>query len=477
MLRETHGWALAAATLTLLGACAGDDAAAPQDQRGGDLAQQAGGEAGTIPCDIEKIVKQRCQTCHGPTPLSAPFSLATLADFQGPSMFDPEKPMYTAAFERINSTNRREKMPPPAIDALTPEELTTFGNWLQGGAKAGPACGAGAVDAGGATADAGAPAVDASAPPADASVPAPDAAAPVSTNKGGSGGASATRIDYDDPDLKCYELRGFATPANKSQKYSVPTTPDLYVAFNMKAPWTGTQYIKSFRSLIDNAPVLHHWLLFRQLNGGREGVTPNALGAHPDGEMLYGWAPGGDDMWFDADVGMEVPAGSVFQLETHYNNRTGAPSPDSSGVEVCVTPKKPAHVAGLSWVGTDAINGTTARGTCTHSSRAPIKLIASQPHMHKKGSNMKVELRRASGATEIIHDKPFDFDYQRAYIHNLEIQPGDKMTTTCSYSSPARFGKGTSDEMCYFFSIHWPAGALSRSNFNSIIHGPNTCID
>ena len=296
-------------------------------------------------------------------------------------------------------------------------------------------------------------------------------------SKGGSGGASNKPIQYDDPNLKCYKLTAFQSPSNKSQKYAVPNRPDLYVAFNVRAPWTGTQYVKSFKSIVDNSKVLHHWLLFRQLNGGNEGVMPNALGVHPDGEMLYGWAPGGDDMFFDPDVGMEVPGGSVFQLEMHYNNRDPAPAPDASGVEVCVTPTKPAHVAGLSWVGTDAISGTTATGTCTHSSREKIRLIASQPHMHVKGNRMKVDLRRANGQTETIHDKPFDFDYQRSYIHNLDINPGDRMTTTCYYDSNARFGKGTKDEMCYYFSIHWPAGALAKRSLGSIIHGPNTCID
>ena len=327
------------------------------------------------------------------------------------------------------------------------------------------------------TLDERAPASEEASASADQPELAQQATTPATPSKGGSGGASNTPIAYDDPNIKCYKLTGFQSPSNKSQKYNVPNRPDLYVAFNMRAPWTGTQYIKSFKSIVDNSKVLHHWLLFRQLNGGNEGVTPNALGVHPDGEMLYGWAPGGDDMYFDPDVGMEVPGGSVFQLEMHYNNRGAGPSPDASGVELCVTPTKPAHVAGLSWVGTDAISGTSATGTCTHSSREKIRLIASQPHMHTKGNRMKVDLRRANGQTETIHDKPFDFDYQRAYIHNLEINPGDRMTTTCYYDSVARFGKGTNDEMCYFFSIHWPAGALSKRNLSSIIHGPNTCID
>jgi hypothetical protein len=175
---------------------------------------------------------------------------------------------------------------------------------------------------------------------------------------------------------------------------------------------------------------------------------------------------------------MEVPGGSVFQLETHYNNLSSAPVPDASGVEVCVTSTVPEHVAGLSYVGADVINGTSATGHCTPESQQPIHLVLGLPHMHKKGVHMKVDLTRAAGGVETIHDLPFDFEYQRSYVlNNVVVQPGDKLSTTCSYAEPARFGKGTSDEMCYFFSVHWPAGALSRKSFFNAYHGPNTCID
>jgi hypothetical protein len=294
-----------------------------------------------------------------------------------------------------------------------------------------------------------------------------------------SGGASNTPLTYDDPDLKCYRLTSYAALDRRGEKYSVPNRPDLYVGFNIKAPWPGTQYIRSFRSIIDNRAALHHWILYRNLNGGDEGINEDVSGRHPDGEMLYGWAPGSLDLWFHPDVGMEVPGGSTFQLETHYNNRSGAPVPDASGLEICVTPHKPAHVAGLSFVGEDRISGTSAKGNCTHESKEPVRLIMGLPHMHKKGSHMKVDLTRAAdGGVQTLHDRPFDFDYQRTYVlDDVVLQPGDKLTTTCTFSEPARQGKGTDDEMCYFFAIHWPAGALSRRNLFTQFHGPNTCID
>ena len=228
------------------------------------------------------------------------------------------------------------------------------------------------------------------------------------------------------------------------------------MTFTWLAPWSGTQY-QVVSHLIDNAPVLHRWLLFRQLSGGREGVTANALGVHPDGELLYGWAPGSDDMWLDRDVGMEVPAGSLLQLEMQYDNLTGAPSPDASGVEVCVTPKRPAHVAGVALLGTDAIAGTSAGGTCTHTSKAPIRLIAGKPFMNQKGTHMRVDLLRASGAARSCTTT---FDSTAAHVPaRARRSARDRMTPLHVPRGP-RFAPAEL-RICHFFAVHCPA-ARSR---------------
>jgi len=41
----------------------------------------------------------------------------------------------------------------------------------------------------------------------------------------------------------------------------------------------------------------------------------------------------------------------------------------------------------------------------------------------------------------------------------------------------ATFGKGAGDEVCYFYAIHWPAGALRSPGVATIIHGANSCMD
>ncbi|MET0343696.1 MAG: hypothetical protein ABW252_21970 [Polyangiales bacterium] len=321
---------------------------------------------------------------------------------------------------------------------------------------------------------------DSVAPPAADVTPGSTDVAPTqgAVNRGGRGGTSTTPIEYDDPDLKCYLLRAFESVENREGKYRVPSTRDLYVGFNIKAPWTTTQYIRSVRSHVDNKAILHHWLLYKQGTGIPEAILEATNGAHPGGTLLYGWAPGTDDLWLDPDVGMEVTPGTVFQVENHYNNLTGKPLLDASGVEICVTPHKPEKLAAMSFVGTDAIRGTVATGTCTPKITEPVNIIMSFPHMHKKGVRLKVDWTHADGSSETVHDEPFNFDYQRTYNHpNFAVKPGDKLTTTCTYDSPARFGQGTDDEMCYFFALHWPAGALANPNIFAQLHGPATCID
>ena len=67
------------------------------------------------------------------------------------------------------------------------------------------------------------------------------------------------------------------------------------------------------------------------------------------------------------------------------------------------------------------------------------------------------------------------FENQRSYPLNVVLQPGDTMPTTCEYNGLATFGRGTSEEMCYFFTLHWPAGALV-GGIGGILHGGYSCL-
>ena len=429
-----------------------------------------GGSAGPaeaasgVPCDVAKIVSQHCSLCHAATPrFSAPMPLITAADFRAAAKSNASKKVHELVLERINASDTSRLMPPVTSSKLSDADKQTFGAWLKAGAMSaanscpvtekstdGPAAGSGGTGAGG-------------------------SGAPPSTR---SGGATIEPQEYNDPDMKCYKFLTHAR-GNFDAPY-VQGAGEQYVNFTYKAPWTGTAYMRAIKIAVGKAPALHHWLLFKDATAKPDGQVSEVglLGVHTDGaELLYGWAPGATPLYFDPDVGMKLPSNVSYTLEAHMNNSGLSAQEDHNGVEVCVTSKVPTHIADITWVGTDSIAGTSAVGTCTPGNRSqPIHIIAAQPHMHKQGRHMKTVVNHKGGMPEVIHDNPFDFDDQRYYVKNAVLMPGDTMTTTCSYNGPATFGPSTNQEMCYFFSVAWPAGALNNSS-GALLHGDNTCLN
>jgi hypothetical protein len=382
--------------------------------------------------------------------------LMTLADFHAAAKSDPSKKVYEIIPSRIGATDISKRMPPASRSALGAADLQALGNWSSGGAA--PAANACPITASVAS---GNPATGPTAQPAPAAH---------------LGGASDQPIQYEDPQLKCYQFLSHAT-GDAKQPFSVSTQPDLYTNFDFAAPWTGTVYARSLTKVIGNMQVIHHWILYKDDASVTDGAISTSSGAHPNGQFVQGWAPGGSDIYFDPDVGVELPANVGYTLETHHNNTTGAAAPDASGVEVCVTPTAPKNVASIAYVGTDAINGTSATGTCTPTSNVPAHIIGGSPHMHPKGTRMSVIITRANGVQETLHDQPFDFNYQHSYPDNAIINPGDSLATTCYYNAPATFGSSTKSEMCYYFALYYPPLSLTNNNpLGVAVHGVNSCM-
>jgi hypothetical protein len=433
---------------------------------GGGLTGTAGAAAsgGDIPCDAARVISARCTACHQTQPkFGAPMALMTASDFQAAAKSNPARKTYELVPERIDPTDVAKRMPPTSLPALSEAEKVPLRSWLQAGAAKSPnGCAVTVTDlvtggdagAGGSSGAAGSGAV------------------------ASSGGASTTPIEYNDPDMKCYKFL-----AHAAGSLTTPYTQgsgEQYVNFTFKAPWQGDVYSRAIKLAIDpKSKVIHHWLLFKLSAATTDGgVNPGTSGTHPDGILLHGWAPGATPLYLDPDVGMKLEGNVGYELEVHFNNATGAPGDDQSGAEVCVTTKVPTHLAELAWVGTDSINGTSATGRCVPSGASePIHIIAAQPHMHLKGRHMKVTINHKAGGQQVIHDEDFSFDNQRYYvIPDAIMMPGDTMSTTCTYSEPATFGMSTNNEMCYFFSLHWPAGALRSAGVGSVLHGADSCM-
>lgn len=409
--------------------------------------------ASAVPCDVASIVSEKCALCHGAAPkFSAPMPLMSPADFQAQAPVSKGQPVYRVAAARVDPASSNLLMPPPGTVApLSASERAALAQWLAGGAQ-GSAAGCAITEP----------------PPASGDAGTGDAPAPKS-------GVSIAPYDGWDKNVECYKF--VAHDGSKRGKYHVGIALDSYTSFSLMPPWQGARYVRAFRAVVDNAQALHHFLLFNAGGPVSDGDIAVGLPVHPTGELLQGWAPGGSDLYFSPDIGTEMLGSNGYTLELHYNS-SDLGAEDASGVEICVTADKPEHVITRSWVGTDGIFGSTsATGLCEPASDERIHIVLGTPHMHLKGRHMKVVINRRGGRQEVVHDEPFAFENQRDYPEDIWLEPGDTISTTCTFNSPAFFGQGTNEEMCYWFAMHYPAGALADNGIIAgALHGANTCL-
>jgi mono/diheme cytochrome c family protein len=86
-----------------------------------------------FPCDVQKLLAQKCQACHRADP---PGALLTSADFRRPSKADPQKTVGELAIERLSAAGPT-RMPPAPLEAATAAETAALTSWVQSGAPSG----------------------------------------------------------------------------------------------------------------------------------------------------------------------------------------------------------------------------------------------------------------------------------------------------------------------------------------------------
>jgi hypothetical protein len=384
-------------------------------------------------------------------------SLVSYADLTAPAKTDASLKVYQKALMRLNDA--ANPMPPGGmISAADKQTLTT---WLSGGAQ-------------------------------------PAAADAVTCDT--SGTVAPRDISYwkngltPMPGETCYNL-----PVHNGQTVGDMTPYDVstgehYEQFYFKVPWTDNEVMTRFGGKMDNLAVVHHWLLFTSNQadskvGTHETTIGTTLG--DSSQLIAGWAVGGDNVTFPSNTGLELTSQGILNAQWHYNNTTGAATTDASMIQVCTVPRSMRpDIASLTFLGTENFNGpigmpaktmSSFSGTCPNDSNAPITIFGFTPHMHKLGRHMNTVVKRAAtGNTETVFDKAFDFNSQITYILDTPIvlQPNDTITSTCTFDNETNaavpFGPSTTQEMCYNFTMSYPAKALDDGVL-SLIGATNTC--
>jgi hypothetical protein len=416
-----------------------------------------GGTTGSasLPCAVSKALIANCQQCHGAQQIGgAPMPLVTYADIKKMAVTKPSMSVQQLALVRLNDV----AMPMPPGGKISAADKKILTDWLTAGAT-----------------------------PAPASEPSCDTS-----------GVTAPEADYKTglvakPGETCYDLptHGGQTPGDKTVYSVVPG--EHYEQFYFKTPWPAGVVATRFGAKFDNIKVLHHWLLFTSaksvsMDGTHETTAGTQLG--DTAQLIGGWAVGGKNVEFPADMGFELPSAELLNAQWHFYNQGTANETDASMVQVCTVPAAMRkNIASMTFLGTEDFNGIFGMpphetsqfgGTCTNESAGPVTIWAFWPHMHKLGRRMTSVITRVDGKTEMAFDSAFDFNLQIHYPLSpmLVLQPGDSITSTCTFenntNAAVAFGPSTEQEMCYQFAFTYPARAIDNGVI-SLIGATNTC--
>ncbi len=404
-----------------------ESAAAPSPAGGGPGGSGGGGGSvgatvttkNGLPCDVDAVLKARCQTCHASPPkFGASAPLVTWDDLQKPGPgANAGKKVYELVASRIHDD--AGPMPPSPQPRLAGAELATVDSWIKAGAPASTATCMNAA--------------------------APDGVKPLSCT----------------PDTVLKATKPFVMQPGS------PT--DQYTCFGVDINLTKKRHITGLAPKVDNKQIVHHILLFQ---------TPTAVSTEPFAcaafgsaawKLVAGWAPGGTNLELPPAAGFPENVGTThWVVQVHYNNSNAQTGMDQSGYELCTTETLRPNDAGVLAFGSTSFSippRSTTTVRCDYAlgpQFTNVKLFNASPHMHTRGSAMSTErLVGGVGTPETIFEqKAFSFEAQSNFPITKNVTAGDVMRTRCTWKNPGdttiTFGEGTGDEMCFDFIGYYP---------------------
>lgn len=369
-----------------------------------------------LPCDVEKVLQEKCQSCHASSPtFGAPMPLTRYEDLSAAA---GASTVLDEVLTRVQDD--KSPMPPAPAARLSATELSALNTW-----KA-----------------AGAPRSSESCTPMP---PQPDAGV----------------------DLKCTTDQ-FVKPA--SPWTTTQGTADQYVCYGFDIKVDAPRHITAIAPKVDNAKIVHHALLLEMPTAqpAKPFTCSSSLGV--GARMVYAWAPGGGALELPPEAGLRLEGTKHYMVQMHYNNASGAAGEsDASGFDLCTTSNLRANDADiLAFGGVNfQIPPNPPSGehvlTCDYTLPSGLNnrhFFGAMPHMHKYGLRMSTKLVHNATETDLGTVAAWNFDTQYWLPTNANGVTGDRITTTCAWMNNTggviRFGEKTSNEMCYSFTMYYP---------------------
>lgn len=277
-------------------------------------------------------------------------------------------------------------------------------------------------------------------------------------------------------------LATFKSGDGAGGRYVVPKDDNPYTCWVFDSGDKDT-HVTDWAPILDNTSVVHHIVMFKGIPGTTVpfgGATGPIDCKHtmPLAMFAFGWAPGGKNYQFPADVEQPIAAHSKMVMQIHYNNNRTTDQTDASGIALCGAAAARPKRAGVLLVGSGAIDlpphstNTEVVGHCPPPSWASagvdsipmdLDVLGVFPHMHTHGTKIWTDLMRADAQIDKLgEDLSWSFNNQgfRAFDAAKHIKKGDKLVTHCMYDNAGdtavHWGENTEQEMCFNFMYTVP---------------------
>ena len=294
--------------------------------------------------------------------------------------------------------------------------------------------------------------------------------------------------------------------ADLSVQMQQPYTPqeglsDDYRCFVIDPHASATRMVTGYDVAPGQPGNVHHVILFEVLNqggavekvramdgaDGRPGYTcfggpmvdtsRGGIGGLPPYRLVGGWAPGQGATVLPEQTGIPLEAGAVLLMQVHYNTVNGRNADQTAARLMLADPATQANLVPALLVPIVDDRFTVPTGKVVTDSRSFVlpgfipsfTIRAVYPHMHLLGTKISMTATHAGQTSTLIDIKNWDFHWQGEYEleSKIKLAPGDSLGISCTWdNTPAhqpelngvrgqpkdvRWGEKTTDEMCLGF--------------------------
>jgi hypothetical protein len=263
--------------------------------------------------------------------------------------------------------------------------------------------------------------------------------------------------------------------------------PDRFECFVVATGLERDSYISGLEFRPDNRRVVHHALVFLDVNNSarrmasKNGTYPCFGGPQFQGALIGGWAPGSIPAPNSEPGVRPVPRGSDIVIQIHYHPSGKLETDQSSlGLKLSDQPGTRGRTAVILFNRRIDIAPNDPNYVVKASLIMPrdVEVLGIAPHAHYLGKEMKITAQLPDGTEKpMIWIKSWDFNWQGAYQYSkpVALPKGTRVSLEFSYDNSAnnprnpanpptrvKWGEQTTDEMAVaFLTVNMPPGEVA----------------